>query len=139
MAYKKRPKKVNYLANKRFLEELKASNENGEPTEELSKMFMLLVEKYASKAQFANYSYNDEMRGNGIIALFSSWYKFDVEKGKNPFAYFTQIAKNAFITTLNTEKKQQKIRDAQLVDAGLDPSRNYKDEHTTSTYDRLHF
>ena len=57
-----------------------------------------------------NYSYRDDMIADGIENCVASVDNFDPDKSNNPFAYFTQIAWNAFIRRIAKEKKQSYIK-----------------------------
>jgi DNA-directed RNA polymerase specialized sigma24 family protein len=50
------------------------------------------------------------MVADGIENCIYSIDNFDPEKSNNPFAYFTQIAWNAFIRRIQKEKKQSYIK-----------------------------
>jgi DNA-directed RNA polymerase specialized sigma24 family protein len=50
------------------------------------------------------------MIGDGIENCVSAVHNFDPSKSTNPFAYFTQIAWNAFIRRIQSEKKQSYIK-----------------------------
>jgi hypothetical protein len=95
---------------------------NGKMTNKLGLMMLKLVEKYSTKSNWRNYSYVDEMRGNAILQLTQFGLYFDESKGNNPFAYFTSTLNNSFTGYLNSEKKNQSIRDDLLQDAGYMPS-----------------
>jgi hypothetical protein len=72
--------------------------------------FMLICNKLATKPNFAGYSYKDEMIADAIENCVSAAHSFDPNKSNNPFAYFTQIAWNAFIRRIAKEKKQAYIK-----------------------------
>jgi hypothetical protein len=72
--------------------------------------FMLICTKLATKPNFMGYSYKDEMIADAIENCVSAAHSFDPEKSNNPFAYFTQIAWNAFIRRISKEKKQAYIK-----------------------------
>lgn len=120
---KKKPK--NYLNNADMLAELKKCHERGRLTEEMGRMFMALVKRYACIPRFAGYSYNDDMQSFALLTLTKVWRGFDAAKYDNPFAYFTQIVHHAFHQLDNQERRQRDIRDAVLVDQGKNPSFNY--------------
>ena len=123
-------RKIKYLSNTNLLIQLKLSHEQDRMTEELGKLLMLLVNNYAKKGCWAGYSYLDEMKGNALVLMVRYWKTFDIQRG-NPFAYFTQLTKNAFIEYLNKEKKNQTLRDELLIEKGLDPSYSYENKPTT--------
>ena len=75
-------------------------------TDELGKSFLLLVQRFQSKANWYNYpkQVKDELISNALCDLVDVWYKFDENKSKNPFAYFTAVVSNSFRKTINKEK-----------------------------------
>lgn len=96
--------------------------DHGKISRRLAMMFMLLVERYAKRGNWRNYTYNDEMRGNALLQLSQVCLQFDESKSDNPFAFYTQVIKNSFRRILNIEKKNQDIRDDLLIVAGATPS-----------------
>jgi len=118
-------KVVNYLSNKNLLIQFAISNQQGKMSDELAKMCMMLVERYAKKSNFSGYTYNDDMQAYALVNLVKYWNKFDVTRSDNPFAFLTQCVKMSFFQYLNKEKGQREIRDALLIDVGLNPSYNY--------------
>jgi hypothetical protein len=67
-------------------------------------------------------TYNDEMRSSAILQLTYVGLRFNEAKSQNPFAYYTAAITNSFCRVLNTEKKNQNIRDDILEINGLAPS-----------------
>lgn len=118
-------KRTNYLNNKDLLAETCISLETDKMTSKLSLMLMKLVQRYGSKGNFSGYTYNDDMQAYALMMLVRTWKAFDPEKSSNAFAFFTQCVKNSFIQFLNQERRQRDIRDAMLVDNGLEPSYTY--------------
>lgn len=76
---------------------------------------MAICTKLSTKPNFSGYSYRDEMIADGIENCIAAVNGFDPEKSNNPFAYFTQIAWNAFIRRISKEKKQQYIKHKNMV------------------------
>jgi DNA-directed RNA polymerase specialized sigma subunit len=129
---KKTPRKKNYLNNKDLLAQVMLSKEQDKMTDELAKMLQMLCARYASRAQFANYTYNEDMQAYAMMMLVRTWRSFNPEKSNNPFAFFTQCIKNSFIQMLNQEKRQRNVRDELLVDKGMNPSYTYQLEHSSN-------
>ena len=127
------PKKRNYINNKDLLEQIKISKKNGKMSNELAKMLQLLCYRYANKGNYVNYTYNDDMQSYAMMMLCKTWGAFNVEKGSNPFAFYTQCIKHSFSQYLNAEKRQRDIRDAVLVDNGLNPSFTFQMEHSANS------
>jgi len=71
---------------------------------------MMICSKLSTKPNFMNYSYRDDMISDGIENCVHAVHNFDPAKSNNPFAYFTQIAWNAFIRRITSEKKQSYIK-----------------------------
>lgn len=95
---------------------------HGKVSDRLARMFLVLSERYATKGNWRNYSYVDEMRGAAIIALVNGALKFDESKGSNPFSFYTTCLKNAFTGILLYERNTQNIRDDILEMNGMTPS-----------------
>lgn len=123
------PKKKNYLNNKDLLAQVLLSKEQDQMTDKLAHMLQMLCKRYASRGNFANYTYNEDMQAYAMYMLVRTWRSFNPEKSNNPFAFFTQCVKNSFIQFLNQEKRQRVVRDELLVDAGLSPSYTYQIEY----------
>lgn len=91
-------------------------------TNNLAKMFLLLVNKISQSGNWRGYTYLDEMKGQAMLQLSQMGLCFDESKSDNPFAYYTAAINHAFTRVLNLEKKNQKIRDDLLIDSGSMPS-----------------
>jgi hypothetical protein len=100
----------------------KFNKEHGRITENLGRMFIKLSERYAQRSNWRGYTYVDEMKGQAILQLSQIGLQFDESKSENPFAYYTAAVTNSFTRILNTEKKNQNIRDDMLEENGLTPS-----------------
>jgi DNA-directed RNA polymerase specialized sigma24 family protein len=128
-----------YLNNGRLLEHIGLSKEIWEKakknaktdrvptaaecmTPEMVKMIMMLVERYAQRANWRGYTYIDDMKSEALLSLLNGSLKFNPEKSKNPFGYMTQIVTHSFLTTLDKEKKVRRIRDDMLERHDFDPS-----------------
>jgi len=98
------------------------SKDHGKITDKLARMYMMLCEKYAMKFNWRGYTYNDEMRGSAILQLTYVGLRFNEAKSSNPFAYYTAAITNSFCRVLNTEKRNQNIRDDILEINNLTPS-----------------
>lgn len=124
------PPKIQYLNNKELLIAVRESKELKKMSRKLANMLQLLCAKYATKGNFVNYTYNDDMQAYAMLMLCRTWNSFDLAKSNNPFAFFTQCIKNSFIQYLNQEKKQRTVRDLILVDQGLNPSYGFIEDES---------
>ncbi len=66
--------------------------------------------KLSTKFCFANYTFREEMIGDGIENCILYLDNFDPDRYDNPFAYFTQIIYFAFLRRIQKEKKQTYIK-----------------------------
>lgn len=98
------------------------SKDHGQITNKLARMYMMLCDKYAMKFNWRGYTYNDEMKASAILQLTYVGLRFNEAKSANPFAYYTAAITNSFCRVLNTEKRNQNIRDDILEMNGLNPS-----------------
>lgn len=137
-------KPKDYLNNANLLEEILKSQaiqaklpeeERQDRTAEcltppLVRMLMQLVKNFASSWRWRGYTWNDDMQSEALLALCKVALKFNYEKATangnpaNPFGYYTQITKRVFLTLIEREKKQGKIRDEiiEMSDTDLLPS-----------------
>ena len=76
----------------------------------IGKAIDLICKNLAKKPNFSGYTYKEDMIGDAMIDCISAVSNFDPNKTNNPFAYFTQIAWNAFIRRIHKEKKQTYIK-----------------------------
>lgn len=136
VAAPKKPKKVNYLNNKDLFAEVMKSKEQGQMTDKLAHMLVLLCARYGRRGQFASYTYNEDMQAYARMMLVRTWNSFNPEKSRNPFAFFTQCIKNSFIQFLNSEKRHRNLRDELMVNQGLNPSYSYQLEHEAKNEER---
>lgn len=98
------------------------SKDHGKISDKLARMFMMLCEKYAMKYNWRGYTYRDEMEASAILQLTYVGLRFNEAKSNNPFAYYTAAVHNSFCRILNSEKRNQNIRDDILEMNGLNPS-----------------
>jgi len=126
---KKKP--IHYVNNKEFLEALmarkellKEAEETGAPVPQISNYLGECILKIANhlsyRPNFINYSYREEMISDGIENCLQYIDKFDPEKSKNPFSYFTQIIYFAMVRRITKEKKQQSIKEKLLKETNIE-------------------
>ncbi len=86
----------------------------------IGECFLKIATHLAYKPNFVNYSYRDDMISDSVENCLNYILNFNTEKYSNPFAYFTQIAKFAFIRRITKEKKQTIIKNKILEREGFD-------------------
>jgi hypothetical protein len=108
--------KRHYVNNKDFYEAIVVyknklkEDPNARVPNYIGECILAICNKLSTKPNFIGYSFRDEMIADGIENCIVSVHGFDPDKSNNPFAYFTQIAWNAFIRRITKEKKQQYIK-----------------------------
>lgn len=109
-------KKKNYVNNKDLYNSLKEykqkieQNENTKIPNYIGECIELICKNLARKPNFSGYSYKEEMIGDAKCDCVAAINNFNPDKTNNPFAYFTQIAWNAFLRRIDKEKKQTAIK-----------------------------
>ena len=114
-------KKQHYVDNKLFFAEMQKWKEEIAEQEEVDDLppmvteymgdcFQKIATHLSYRPNFINYTYREEMIGDGIENCIRYAKNFNPEKSKNPFAYFTQIIYYAFIRRITKEKKQTSIK-----------------------------
>jgi DNA-directed RNA polymerase specialized sigma24 family protein len=93
-----------YLTNKQLLEELKIYEKTKVVSDNLVKYWYLMAKKLANRRNFSSYSWKDDMIQRAVIRCFNYVSKFDNTKS-NPFAYFSMIIFNEFVTYIKKQKK----------------------------------
>jgi hypothetical protein len=123
--------KSHYINNKDFykaicehLDKVNAARENDEPPPQVSEYIGLCIlqiaNKLANRSNFANYPFREELISDAIVNCLLYIDRFNPEY-KNPFAYYTQVAWNAFIQRIEKEHtnlytKYKQIEDKLLYD-----------------------
>jgi len=119
---KKPRKKNNYINNKTLygamihhkneVKEAKEKRANNIPQipKYIGESILLICSNLAKKPNFSGYTYKSDMISDAIMDCVAAVDNFDPERTNNPFAYFTQIAWNAFIRRIQKEKKQTYIK-----------------------------
>ena len=105
-------KKTHYVNNRDFLEALikykerLQNNSSARIPDYIGVCIMQICTKLSTKPNFSGYTFRDEMIADGIENCIVAVNGFNPDKSQNPFAYFTQIAWNAFIRSIQKEKKE---------------------------------
>jgi hypothetical protein len=99
-------KKKFYVDPKEFDTEIMNYYDTGIMSNNLAEMVSKISHKLSFASNFINYSYREEMAGDGIIRMMKALIakKYNKDKGTNPFSYFTRIAFNAFRNRIKKEK-----------------------------------
>lgn len=135
-----------YAAMVAFKNKADTCKMNGDPLPQVPNYvgvcFLMICNKLSTKPNFMGYSYRDEMIADGIENCVAAAHSFDPAKSNNPFAYFTQIAWNAFIRRIAKEKKQAYVKHknfehSNLLDGLREESYQTGQSHSTEYSDDL--
>jgi hypothetical protein len=97
-----------------------------------------IAHRLATLAQFANYTFKEDMIGDGIENCILYMHNFDPEKTQNPFAYFTQITYYAFLRRIDKEKRHLYVKNKVLEKRITIADLNSQQIGDTSRYDVQH-
>jgi len=86
----------------------------------IGKCFLDIAEHLSMRPNFSNYMYRQDMVMDAVENCVLYWHRFDPEKSKNPFAYFTQVCWYAFIRRIGKEKRQIEICDKIIAKSGFE-------------------
>ncbi len=78
---------------KEFYYEIVLSQGMGKLTNKAKKMIMILAVNAITKKPFRNIDDKHDCLQTALMCMYSNWYKFNKNKSKNTFAYFTEIFK----------------------------------------------
>lgn len=88
-----------YVTKEELLEEIAKSKKQDKLTDKLAGMLFEIAKGSNRKLKYKYESDKEDCIMGALEILLNKWDKFDLEKGNNPFAYYTQIAKNGFAKT----------------------------------------
>ena len=117
--------KGHYVTNATLLPAVLEAKQLNKVTDKLIKMIYMIADRYSRKANFAGYSFREDMVASAVMNLCNSALKFNPEKSSNPFSFYTTAIHNSFLQFILDEKKHRNIRDALRMDAGANPSFNF--------------
>jgi len=115
---KKETKKdeLNHYVNKKhflglmisYRESVQSSKDTGSQKpripDEIGQVILDIATGLASKYNFSNYPFKEELIGDAVENCLRYIDNFDPAKSNNPFGYFTQITKFAFYRRIDSEK-----------------------------------
>ena len=94
------------VTHRKEVAKAKAKGKPAPPVPEyVGECIMRIAERLSTKTNFASYSFREDMVSDAIENILTYLHLFDPEKGRNPFAYMTQVAYFAFIRRIEREKK----------------------------------
>jgi DNA-directed RNA polymerase specialized sigma24 family protein len=109
-------RKKNYINNKTLYEFMIEHHRNLKINKDhrlddyIVQAIMLICNNLSRKPNFSRYTYKDDMVSDAICDCIAAVNNFNSDKTENPFAYFTQIAWNAFLRRIHKEKRETYIK-----------------------------
>lgn len=91
----------------------------------LGECFLKICQRIASRPNFSNYSYKDDMISDALENCIKVLHNYDIKKSSersksgniNAFGYFSKIIWFAFLRRIEKEKKQQKIKEKYFINS----------------------
>jgi hypothetical protein len=102
------PKKLYYELSKYYIQ--KKNGVDPQINNYIGKSIEDICKGIGSRPNFAGYSYIQDMIRDGVLHCVAAVPKFNPEKSKNPFGYFSMICWRAFLQRIAEEKKQNAIK-----------------------------
>ncbi len=117
----KQKEKIHYVNNKEFYESIRiyinqcrvaeqTNTETPKVTEYLGECFFKIAQRIATKPNFANYTFKEDMVLDGVENCLRYILNFNPDKSKNPFSYFTTVITYSFIRRIEKEKKYTYVK-----------------------------
>lgn len=103
---------ANYVKNEDLLVEIKKSIEQDQLTEKAIKMLMMIAQRTNNRLYYSDPMDKEDCVSGAYMEMLSHWRCFNPDRGSNPFAFFTTVAKNGFAKTwkkLHPEKLKGSI------------------------------
>lgn len=78
--------------------------------DKLGRMILKIATGLGSKANFAGYTWREDMVAEAILTVIKYLHNFNPEKSNNPFAYITEVCARSFWMYIKTQKKHSHIK-----------------------------
>lgn len=79
---------------------------------DLGSILLQIAQNLSYRRNFINYSFREEMVGDGVENCLKYIDNYNCREYHNPFAYFTQTCFYAFVRRINKEDKQSEVKGA---------------------------
>lgn len=107
--------------------------------EEIGSIILKISENVSYRRNFINYSFREEMIGDGIENCLKYIDNYNSMEYDNPFAYFTQTCFYAFVRRINKEGKQKDAKDAVYDNQVIEHDIHDKYEFQNAIVDELYY
>lgn len=133
----KQLKKINQQ-NEKLKHDAMANIARPRISEEIGLNLYKISENLSYRYNFINYSYRDEMVGDGAETCVRYVDRYDTVKYKNPFAYFTQTCFYAFVRRIKKETGHSDTKLAltenQMLELGISDKYDFQNSVVDSYY-----
>lgn len=85
-----------YIKPKEFYDEICISLQQEKLTKRAEEMLILIAHRANTKLKYENPMDREDCISFALLDLFKYWNRFNPEKTKNAFSFFTQVAKNGY-------------------------------------------
>ena len=93
-----------------MMAQIKLSHERGEATDELSQMFLKIINGVQRKFKYEDSNDQYDCKIGAFLAMFSNWKKFNPEReNANAFSYFTSVCLQGLVNSWNQLKKGKSV------------------------------
>lgn len=102
---------MSYVDNDELLNEIIEYKKTGVFSDKLGEMILLIAKGYASKGNFSNYTWIEDMIQEASLTCVKYIRNFDPKKSDNAFSYVSTICQRSFINWINKQNKHSEIKD----------------------------
>ena len=124
---------AHYIDNKAFLKALtlyrtacrkalRAKKPRPPIPEEIGEAFLAIANHLSYRPNFLNYTFREDMVGDGVENCLTYMHNFNPRKSKNPFGYFTSVIYYAFVRRIQRERKHTYLKYKLIQNAVIDGS-----------------
>lgn len=92
---------MEYVNNKELHMEIIYCQERGQYSNKLYKMFKLMIDKISYKFNYKWEEWRQDCKAYAHEQMYRTYRNYNPDKTNNPFAYFTQVIKAAFVFQYN--------------------------------------
>jgi hypothetical protein len=117
------------LKHRTFQEQLEDSCRLGEPSTQLLASFVAIANGVASRLQFINYEYSNEVVNDAIVQMIASWRRADSTEGSHSgYKFFVVIAFAAFDRHVESENMFRRIKTNLAEVTNLEQLNNFAEQ-----------
>jgi hypothetical protein len=93
-----------------YLESIEHGTEKPQVSNVIARAITQINNRLSNLYNFNGYTYKSEMISDGILKCLEKVHRFDPSVSENPFAFFTQISWQCFISRIKIEQHQSSVK-----------------------------